>query len=104
MKWFALRDRSVTIGIILVPLLILLAVSGADQTSQAAFASVQRQYALGAVSYLEVLASGQQAQQVRIELATAQARQLIDAVALHQAVGRAPRPSQSAEPIRKEEP
>lgn len=68
----------------------LAALASADQASQAGVASVQRQYALGAASYREVLTSGQQAQQVRIALIAAQAKQLMDAVALHQALGGAP--------------
>lgn len=65
----------------------LVAITSLDDASQAALASVRRQYMLGAVSHREVLGAAQQAQQARAALAAVRARQLMDAVALHQAVG-----------------
>lgn len=63
------------------------ALARADDGVQATLASVQRQYALGAVSYLQVLAAQQQAQQSRLDLIAARAQRLVDTVALHQAAG-----------------
>jgi outer membrane protein TolC len=49
--------------------------------------SVERQYALGAASYVEVLIAQQQAQNTRIDLVAAQAARLSDTVAPYQAMG-----------------
>lgn len=83
---------------------VLVELTSADEASRAALASLQRQYALGSVGYREVLAAGQQAQQVRVALVSARAKQLIDAVALHQAIGGAPTLSRDTEPTTKEDP
>lgn len=48
---------------------------------------MQHQYGLGSISYLQLLAAQQLAQQTRINLVTAQARRLIDTSALYQAMG-----------------
>ncbi len=66
---------------------VLAALESADAASQAALSSVQRQHALGAISYREVLTAEQQAQQMHIELVAARAQRLLDTVALFQAVG-----------------
>lgn len=63
------------------------ALSGADAASQEALESLRRQYALGAASYLQVLAAELQAQQARANLISARAQRLVDSVALYQAVG-----------------
>lgn len=59
----------------------------ADTAAQGALASVQRQYGLGAASYVQVLGARQQATQVRLSLDAARAQRLSDSVALFQAVG-----------------
>ena len=63
------------------------ALATADTAAQGALASVQRQYALGAASWVQVLSAREQAQQVRLGLVAARAQRLVDAVALYQAVG-----------------
>jgi len=65
----------------------LTALSAADTSAQGSLESMQRQYALGAASYLQLLAAQQQSQQTRISLIDAQARRLIDSAALYQAMG-----------------
>lgn len=65
----------------------LAALATADLAAQGALASMQRQYVLGAVSYLQLLTAEQQAQQVRINLIGAQAQRLTDSVALYLAMG-----------------
>jgi len=49
--------------------------------------SMQRQYALGAASYVQLLTAQQQAQQNRINLIAAQSQRLVDSAALYQALG-----------------
>ncbi|WP_454842558.1 TolC family protein [Pseudomonas hormoni] len=49
--------------------------------------SVERQYRLGAASYLQLLIAQQQAQSIRINMVAAQAQRLVDSVALYQALG-----------------
>ena len=83
---------------------VLEELTSADEAARAALTSVQRQYALGSVGYREVLAAGQQAQQVRVALVSARAKQLLDAVALHQAVGGTTATPRDDEPTPKEEP
>lgn len=63
------------------------ALAAADSAAQGALESVQRQYALGAASYVQVLSARQQARQVHLSLVAARAQRLIDTVALYQAVG-----------------
>ena len=48
---------------------------------------MQRQYALGAASYVQLLTAQQQAQQNRINLIAAQTQRLVDSAALYQALG-----------------
>ncbi|MCL4213844.1 MAG: efflux transporter outer membrane subunit [Gemmatimonadales bacterium] len=66
---------------------VLRAWTDADLASQAALESARRRYALGAASYRDLLEADQQAHRVRVALAGARAKQMIDVVALHQALG-----------------
>lgn len=59
----------------------------ADVAAQESLQVLQRQYGLGAVSYLEVLTASRQAQSVRSELIAGQAQRLLDTVALFRAMG-----------------
>lgn len=63
----------------------LAAVVAADAAARALLESVERQYALGAASYVQVLLARQQARQGQIGLVAAQAQRLADSVALYQA-------------------
>lgn len=65
----------------------LTALTAADTAAQASLASIQRQYALGAVNYVNVLSAQQQAQLVRITMIEAQAQRLVDSAAFFQAMG-----------------
>ena len=65
----------------------LAALASADTAAQGSLASMQRQYALGSASYLQLLTAQQQAQQLRINLVAAQAQRLVDSAALYQATG-----------------
>ena len=65
----------------------LAALAAADAAAQGSVKSVQRQYALGAASYVQLLTAQQQAQQNRINLIAAQAQRLVDSTALYQALG-----------------
>ncbi len=65
----------------------LAALAVADRAAQGSLHSVERQYQLGAASYLQVLVAQQQAQQTRLGLLAAQAQRLSDTVALYQAMG-----------------
>lgn len=65
----------------------LTAQTSADQAAHDALVSVQKQYSLGAASYLQLLVSQQQAQQYRIDLIAAKAQRLVDSAALYQALG-----------------
>ncbi|MBA3002267.1 MAG: efflux transporter outer membrane subunit [Desulfurivibrio sp.] len=65
----------------------LTALSAADAAAQGSLESMQRQYALGAASYVQLLIAQQQSQQTRINLIEAQARRLVDSAALYQAMG-----------------
>ncbi len=64
----------------------LAALAAADQAAQDSLRSVERQYQLGAVGYVQLLVAQQQAQQTRLALAAAQAQRLVDSVALYQAL------------------
>lgn len=66
---------------------VLAALAAADEAAQGALRSVERQYQLGAASYVQLLIAQQQAQQTHLGLAAAQAQRLADSVALYQAVG-----------------
>ena len=65
----------------------LAALAAADAAAQGSLQSVQRQYALGAASYIQQLIAEQAAQQIRINLIAAQAQRLVDSAALYQAMG-----------------
>lgn len=65
----------------------LAALASADIAAQGSLESMQRQYALGAVSYIQLLVAQQQAQQNRTNLIAAQAQRLVDSAALYQALG-----------------
>ena len=65
----------------------LAALAAANEAAEESLRSVERQYQLGAASYVQLLIAQQQAQQTRLGLATAQAQRLADSVALYQAVG-----------------
>jgi NodT family efflux transporter outer membrane factor (OMF) lipoprotein len=65
----------------------LAALSAADAAAQGSLESMQRQYALGAAGYIQLLTAQQQFQQIRIILIEAQARRLIDSAAFYQAMG-----------------
>lgn len=66
---------------------VLAALAIADTAAQGSLESVQRQYALGQASYVQLLIAEQRAQQTKIDLIAAQAERLSDTVALHYAVG-----------------
>lgn len=65
----------------------LASLAAADEAAQSSLRSVERQYQLGASSYVQLLIAQQQAQQTRLGLAAAQAQRLTDSVALYQAIG-----------------
>lgn len=65
----------------------LASLAAADASAQASLASVQRQHALGAASYVQLLIARQQAESNRSELIAAQAQRLSDSAALLQALG-----------------
>lgn len=66
---------------------VLAALAAADEAAQGSLRSVERQYQLGAASYVQLLIAQQQAQQTRLGLAAAQAQRLVDSAALYQALG-----------------
>jgi NodT family efflux transporter outer membrane factor (OMF) lipoprotein len=65
----------------------LAALLAASAAAQKVLDSAQRRYALGAVSYFELLIAQQQSQQTQINLIDAQAQRLVDSAALYQAMG-----------------
>jgi len=65
----------------------LSALASVDEATQAALESVERQYTLGAVGYLQVLAARKQSRQAQINLIAARAQRLLDSVWYYQAVG-----------------
>lgn len=65
----------------------LQAQAAADATARESQRLVERQYALGSASYLQLLTAQQQAQQARMGLIAAQAARLTDTAALYQALG-----------------
>lgn len=65
----------------------LAALATADIAARGSLESMQRQYAQGAASYVQLLTAQQQAQQNRINLIAAQAQRLVDSAALYQALG-----------------
>jgi len=65
----------------------LAALAAADDAAQGFMASIERQYALGAANYVQLLIAQQQAHRTRIALLEAQADRLIDSAAFYQAMG-----------------
>ena len=65
----------------------LAALAAADASAQESLQLMRQQYALGAVSYLQLLITQQQAQQTGINLIAARAQRLADTVALYQSMG-----------------
>ncbi|MBV6271897.1 efflux transporter outer membrane subunit [Alcaligenaceae bacterium CGII-47] len=65
----------------------LAALTSADAAARGSLESMERQYALGAASYVQLLIAQQQAQQNQADLIAAQAQRLVDTAALHQALG-----------------
>ena len=65
----------------------LAAQAAADASSQESLQLTRQQYALGAVSYLQLLIAQQQAEQTAIALIAARAQRLADTVALYQSMG-----------------
>lgn len=65
----------------------LAALSAADAAAQGFLESVQRKYALGAASYIELVIAQQESQQTRFILIEAQANRLVDSAAFYQAMG-----------------
>lgn len=63
------------------------ALSAADAAAQGSLTSMQRQYQLGAASYVQLLIAQQQAQKTQIDLIAAQAQRLLDNAALFEAMG-----------------
>lgn len=83
----SLRDVADTLRAVENDAQTLKALATANVAAQASLNSAQRQYQLGATSYLALLIAQQQAQKVQISLAAAQAQRLTDSVALYQALG-----------------
>lgn len=65
----------------------LVVLSRADAAAQGSLQSVQRQYSLGAASYVQLLVAQQQAEQTGINLIASQAQRLVDSASLYQAMG-----------------
>ncbi|MGB4882487.1 MAG: efflux transporter outer membrane subunit [Neisseria sp.] len=65
----------------------LTALIAADTAAQASLRSLERQYKLGAVSYLQVLIAQQQAQKTQLGVTKAQTQRLVNSVAVYQAMG-----------------
>ena len=65
----------------------LAALASADAAARQSLESIRSQYALGAASYVQVLAAEEQAQQTRLGLIAARAQRLLSSVALFQAIG-----------------
>ena len=68
----------------------LAAQAAADSAARESLRSAERQYALGAAGYVQVLLARQQAQQSQVGLVAAQAQRLVDSAALYQASVGAP--------------
>jgi NodT family efflux transporter outer membrane factor (OMF) lipoprotein len=83
---------------------MLVALNDAYSVSQASLAITQRQYALGAVSYRTVLIAEQQARQTHIAVSVARSKQLLNAIALHHAVGGAPERPRTSEAAERKSP
>ena len=80
----------------------LSALASAHEASQAARTSVERQYARGAVGYLQVLAARKQSRQAQIDVIAAWAQRLFDSVGYYQAVGGTTQPPPTHHLIDKE--
>lgn len=65
----------------------LAALAAASDAAQKSLESMQRRFAWGTVSYLELLIAQQQSQQTRISLIEAQAQRLVDSAEFYQAMG-----------------
>ena len=65
----------------------LAAFASAETAAQGSLQSVERQYRIGAASYLQLLIAQQQAQQIRINVVASQAQRLVSSVAVYQAMG-----------------
>ncbi|WP_298433485.1 efflux transporter outer membrane subunit [Ottowia sp.] len=65
----------------------LASLAAADAAAHMSLESMDRQYALGTASYVQLLIARQQVQQNRIGLIAAQAQRLADSTALYQALG-----------------
>lgn len=65
----------------------LAALASVDAASQATYTSVERQYAHGAVGYLQVLVTRKQSRQAQTNVIAARAQRLLDSVLYYQAVG-----------------
>ena len=65
----------------------LAALAAADAAAQDSLQSVQRQYALGAASYVQLLIAQQAAQHTSLNIVAAQAQRLLNSAALQQAMG-----------------
>ena len=63
----------------------LAALAAADEAAHSSLRSVERQYQLGAASYVQPFIAQQQTQQTRLGLAAAQAQRLADSGPLYQA-------------------
>ena len=80
----------------------LTALVSVHASSQSALESVERQYALGAVGYLQVLVARKQTRQAQNNLIAARAQRVFDSVLYYQAVGGTTRPPAS-EPLTEKE-
>ncbi len=83
----ALREVADTLRAVENNAQALAALARADAAAQDALQSVERQYQLGAASYVQVLVAQQQAQQLRIARVAAQAERLASSVAVYQVLG-----------------
>ena len=83
----ALRNVADTLRAVESDAQTLAALAAADKAAQASLQSLERQYRLGAASYLQLLIAQQQTQSIRISMVAAQAQRLVDSVAFYQALG-----------------
>ncbi|WP_341328704.1 ABC transporter permease [Methylotuvimicrobium sp. KM2] len=82
-----IMQQSLALGTIGFVVGKITATAAADAAAQGSLQSVQRQYGLGAASYVQQLIAQQAAQQTKIDLIAAQAQRLVDSAALYQAMG-----------------
>ncbi len=83
----ALRNVADTLRAVENDAQTLTALAIADSAAQASLQSLERQYRLGAASYLQLLVAQQKAQRTHLGVTTAQTQRLIDSVAMYQAMG-----------------